>query len=130
MLLPVIGVWLILMVIGILNGAFRILVLQPKLGPYPAHLASSLLLAILILAATFIFVRRSVYSKGELLLIGAIWLGLTILFEFGFGHYVMGHPWEKLLADYNILKGRLWSLALATILLAPRLCGTILRRPG
>ena len=50
---------------------------------------------------------------------GAIWFCLTITFEFAAGHYVFGNPWEKLLADYNILEGRIWSLVLLTILLAP-----------
>jgi hypothetical protein len=35
-------------------------------------------------------------------------------------------PWDVLLADYNILRGRLWVLVLATVLLGPILVGTIL----
>ncbi|MGQ9625254.1 MAG: hypothetical protein ACUVT9_07815 [Candidatus Bathycorpusculaceae bacterium] len=41
------------------------------------------------------------------------------MFEFIAGHYVFGNSWEKLLADYNLLEGRLWSLVLLTILIAP-----------
>ena len=51
--------------------------------------------------------------------IGIIWLGLTILFEFGFGYYVMGNTWEKLLHDYNLAEGRVWSLFLVWITIAP-----------
>jgi hypothetical protein len=29
----------------------------------------------------------------------------TVAFELTFGHYVMGHPWSRLLADYNLLAG-------------------------
>jgi hypothetical protein len=32
-------------------------------------------------------------------------------FEFLVGHYVMGHPWSRLLHDYNILAGRLWGVS-------------------
>lgn len=53
---------------------------------------------------------------------------LTILFEFVFGHYVIKNPWQKLLADYNILKGRLWSLLLLTELISPLLIGLLLKR--
>jgi hypothetical protein len=51
-------------------------------------------------------------SSSQAWTIGVIWLILTIGFEFGFGHYVAGNSWEKLLADYNILNGRVWSLFL------------------
>jgi hypothetical protein len=51
--------------------------------------------------------------------IGLIWLGMTVVFEFGFGHFVMGHPWKKLFNDYNILEGRVWALVLIWITIAP-----------
>jgi hypothetical protein len=60
--------------------------------------------------------------------VGALWVGLTVAFEFGFGHYVMGAPWEVLLADYDILRGRLWPLVLAANLVAPLLAGRLCRR--
>ncbi|MEW6447103.1 MAG: hypothetical protein AB1426_03305, partial [Bacillota bacterium] len=51
--------------------------------------------------------------------IGLIWLVLTVAFEFGFGHFVMGHSWSRLLHDYNLLKGRLWVLVLLWVAIAP-----------
>ncbi len=51
-------------------------------------------------------------SSGQALGVGAMWVVLTILFEFVFGHFVMGHPWSKLFTDYNILEGQLWSIVL------------------
>ncbi|HII01788.1 TPA: hypothetical protein HA351_09125 [Methanosarcinaceae archaeon] len=36
--------------------------------------------------------------------------------------------WDRLLADYNILKGRVWILVLLTTFLAPWLVGTYLRK--
>jgi hypothetical protein len=42
-----------------------------------------------------------------------------VLFEFGFGHYIAGHPWEKLVADYDVLEGRVWSLVLLAESLSP-----------
>ncbi|PTD93872.1 hypothetical protein C9439_05700 [archaeon SCG-AAA382B04] len=68
------------------------------------------------------------YSKLDLVLIGTFWFILTIFFEFIFGHYVMGHLWNKLLADYNILKGRIWILVLLTTLVAPLITGTLLNK--
>lgn len=50
-----------------------------------------------------------------------MWLGMTIIFEFGFGHYIMKNSWPKLLGDYNIFAGRVWSLFLVWITIAPYL---------
>jgi len=63
------------------------------------------------------------YEKKEPVIIGIMWLTLSIVFEFIFGHYVMGNSWELLLADYNILEGRVWSLVLITTFFAPIVWG-------
>lgn len=51
---------------------------------------------------------------------------MTVVFEFGFGHYVMGHSWEMLLHDYNVLEGRLWVVVLAAVWAGP----VLLQRRG
>ena len=38
-------------------------------------------------------------------MVGIAWVALTVAFEFLAGHYVFGNSWEKLLADYNVLRG-------------------------
>jgi hypothetical protein len=35
------------------------------------------------------------------------------------GRFVSGLSWQALLADYDILRGRLWSLILAAVCLGP-----------
>jgi hypothetical protein len=60
-------------------------------------------------------------------LIGALWVVLTVSFEFIFSHYVVGHSWNALLADYNIFKGRVWSLVLLASFFAPLLIGSIIK---
>jgi hypothetical protein len=49
----------------------------------------------------------------------AVWLLLTVAFEFLAGHYLFGHAWDRLLADYNLAGGRIWVLVLATTMFAP-----------
>jgi len=124
------GVWLIFVVAGILNGVFRESFITPKVGEHSGHILSTIILICVILAVTYLFISSLEinYSKTDLLLIGAFWTILTILFEFGFGHYIIGHSWNKLFADYNILKGRVWSLVLLTTFTAPLLIGHILKR--
>jgi hypothetical protein len=63
--------------------------------------------------------RWRIESPKQAIVIGLIWLGLTVVFEFLFGHYVMGNPWERLLHDYNLLAGRVWVFVLIWITIAP-----------
>lgn len=51
--------------------------------------------------------------------IGAYWVVLTIVFEFGFGHYVDGKSWTELLHNYNIADGQAWVLVLVWMAVAP-----------
>jgi len=62
-------------------------------------------------------------SRERILSALGIWLVLTVAFEFLFGHYVAGQPRKKLLADYNLLAGRLGVLILVTLLFTPVLAG-------
>jgi len=87
-------------------------------------------LGFFVAVGTYLLLRFTIIDYGSiaLFLIGGFWVILTILFEFVFGHYVIKNPWQKLLADYNILKGRLWSLLLLTELISPLLIGLLLKR--
>ncbi len=124
------GVWLICVVLAILNGTLRNSFITPKVGEHAGHVISTIILIIIIFIVTYIFIKnlKIDYSTIDLLLIGAFWLILTVTFEFIFGHYVVSHPWSKLLADYNILKGRVWSFVLLTNLFAPLLLGSLLKK--
>ncbi|HEY92240.1 MAG TPA: hypothetical protein G4O17_00645 [Dehalococcoidia bacterium] len=124
------GVWVIFGILATINGVIRNKFYTPKIGEYPAHVISTVIAIFFIIIGTYLFVRfvKIDYSSIDLLLIGGFWVVLTVLFEFVFGHYVVGQPWEKLLADYNIIKGRLWSLFLFTLLISPLLIGLLLRK--
>ena len=124
------GIWFILVVAAILNGAFRESFITSKVGEQVGHVISTVIFICVILVVTYLFLSnlKINYTKTDLLLIGALWLILTILFEFVFSHYVMGHSWKMLFADYNILKGRVWSFVLLTTFIAPLLIGSILQK--
>ncbi len=116
-----IGAWFLFMVLAIINAGIRNGVYKPVVGDLAAHQISSIVFMAVILVVTYVILRFSKLELGdsEALFMGTIWLSLTIVFEFVAGHYVFGNPWEKLLADYNLLEGRIWSLVLLTIFLAP-----------
>jgi len=124
------GIWVIFVILAILNGTLKNTFITPKVGEYAGHVISTIILICVILIVIYLFISnmKISYTNADLLLVGTLWLILTILFEFIFGHYVMGNSWNTLLADYNILKGRVWSLVLLTTLIAPLLFGLILRK--
>lgn len=106
--------------IAIVNAVIRELVYAPHVSELTAHQASSATLVALFAAYTWLIDRRlRLESGGQALTVGAVWLVLTPLFEFTFGHYVMGNPWSVLLGDYNLLEGRVWSLVLISSALLP-----------
>lgn len=130
LLAKALSTWFVLLLAMMGNGIFRVLVLQPRLGEDRARQAACLTGMVIILALCAPFVRRLASpSAGQLLAVGLLWLVLTVLFEFLFGHYVAGLSWRTLLAEYDLLQGRLWSLVLLTTLLAPWLWG-VLRPSG
>ena len=112
--------WLGLVVIMILNGTIRNLVYGPLMSKLTAHQISSVTGILLIGLVTWLLsLKWRIQSERQALAIGSLWLVLTIVFEFIFGHYVMGHPWSRLLYDYNLLEGRVWSLVLIFTMIAP-----------
>jgi len=127
-LLYSVGIWLLLLVLAIVNAGIREAFYKPKLGDNPGHAISSIIAIGYTLIITYFFVNyiKVSVTKIDLLLIGALWLTLTVVFEFGFGHYVIGHSWRYLLADYNIFKGRLWSLVLLATFVSPLFWGYII----
>lgn len=122
-----VGAWMVLAVLAVLNGLLRDATYGRALGEYAGHVLSSFILIVVVFAAAYAFLRlaRVDYGLGDLLIVGATWVVLTVAFEFLFGHYVAGHPWSRLLADYNLFRGRVWALVLFAIFLAPLITGRL-----
>lgn len=114
------GIWFILTISAIIVGTFRVHVLLPLLGEQTAHQLGTILFLIVQFVIIYFFIRKMRINETKTLLgIGIFWVVITIIFEFIFGHYVMGHSWQKLFADYNLLHGRLWVLVLLNNIAAP-----------
>ncbi|MCW4034017.1 MAG: hypothetical protein NWF03_01490 [Candidatus Bathyarchaeota archaeon] len=111
------------MVLAIINGTVRNKVYKPVVGDLTAHRISTVIFVTLIFVVTYLILQVSgvVLTDFSAITMGAIWVTVTILFEFVAGHYVFKNPWEKLLADYNIFKGRVWLAVLVASFLAPYL---------
>ena len=129
LVVPALIWWLVLLAAMMVNGTLRVLVLQPRLGQDLARQVACLSGIGILLALTVPFVGAAGDVGARALFgVGALWLALTVAFEFLFGRYVSAASWESLLADYDLRRGRLWSLVLLTVLFAPWLVSLVRRR--
>ncbi|MEO8029784.1 MAG: hypothetical protein ABJC74_12435 [Gemmatimonadota bacterium] len=113
-------IWFALLLIAVVNGGIREILLVPRIGIEAGHALSSITLSAGIVLVTWLTLSWvGPASARQAWLIGLAWLVMTLVFEFGFGHYLRGQPWRVLLEDYNLLNGRIWLLVLLTTAVAP-----------
>lgn len=106
--------------LAIANAAFREGVFSPRWGEAAGHIASTITLCLVILGVAGLTIRWIGPGTGwAAFLVGLLWLILTTAFEFLAGHYLFGNSWGRLLADYDVTRGRVWILVLLTTLVAP-----------
>lgn len=121
------AVWLLFLLSAMGLGVMRQTVVEPVLGQQAAHVIGTVSLAALMLGIMALFVRHigPGGTQRHLWIIGLSWLVLTVGFELLLFHFVAGVPWKVLLAEYNVLQGRVWLLVPATALLGPPLVGRL-----
>ncbi len=118
------------MVAESLHGAFRNLVLAPRLGDLRARqigVLSGTVLIFLICLITFRWLRAR--SVRALFGVGALWVLLTAWFEIALGRWVFHFDWDRILADYDLARGGLMGFGLVALLLVPTLVAK-LKKPG
>jgi hypothetical protein len=121
-LLKAVAIWLLILILAVLNGGLRETVLVPALGKPAALVLSGVLLgACIVIVALVLVPRFGRLRTAQALQLGLLWLVLTLVFEFGFGHWVQGHRWSELLEAYNFKDGNLWPLVLVVLFFAPLL---------
>ncbi len=131
MITRALAVWFGFMVLAILNGVARNALLTPRVGEHVAHVVSTIVLCAAILVLTWVaypWIEPS--TTAAAVGVGALWLSLTVAFEFLAGHFAFGHSWEKLLADYDLSRGRVWILVLIATAVAPVLAHRLRRTQG
>jgi len=115
-----ITVWLVLIMAEILHGIARGIFLVPHVGEFRSSQIGVFTGSIIILAIAVVFVRWiGATRSAHLLMVGFLWLALTLTFEVLFGRFVVGASWERLAADYNVLKGGLLPFGMLVLLLSP-----------
>ena len=122
LILKAIGIWCVILVCAVLNGAIREVVMIPKLGNPVALVLSGLLLSACILVLSFALVPKlGGLQTRHYLYLGLFWLCLTLVFEFGFGRLIQHRRWSELFEAYTFANGNLWPLVLVVTLIAPLL---------
>lgn len=110
-----------MLLIAIGNGTLRDLGYKKYVGDLAAHQISTVTLILFFaLYIHYIIQRFPPDSATQAIFIGLLWVIMTLAFEFGFGRW-RGNSWEKLLADYNLLQGRVWVLIPIWVAIAPYL---------
>jgi hypothetical protein len=120
MILHAVLIWLAICVLAVANGVFREGVLKPRMGERMAHVVSTLLLSAAVFVVTFLSIGWiGPQSLGQAWGVGVGWVLVTLAFEFLAGHYVFKNPWEKIIGDYRVTRGRVWLLVPICTFFAP-----------
>ena len=120
------AIWLVTIVAEILHGIARGTFLVPHVGQFRSSQIGVFTGSVIILAVALVFVRWiSATRPAQLLMVGLIWLCLTLAFEVLFGRFVIGASWERLAADYNVLEGGLLPFGMLVLLLSPLIAAKV-----
>lgn len=107
--LPWLAGWGGASVLGVVNGMARQFLYGSRMGKQPAHFTSTASLIVILAVYMLLLERRwPLPNRSTALGVGAAWAVLTVLFEFGFGHYVAGDSWSSLLEQYDVSRGHIW----------------------
>ncbi len=121
MIIKILLLWLPMIAIAFANATIRELVLVKHFTELRAHQISTVTLIIFCFGYVwFIFRFLDIHLTKHALLVGGLWVLLTIIFEFSLGRF-NGKSWESLFLDYNLLKGRIWLLFLISLFFLPYL---------
>jgi hypothetical protein len=112
--------WIPMLVLAIANGALRQLTFAKWMPELRAHqLSTAFGAAIIGLFIWFVIRIQPPASSRQAVLIGLVWVSLTVVFEFAMGRFLTHRPWRQLVQDYNLAAGRVWPLFLLWLALAP-----------
>jgi len=124
--------WGLVAILTIMWAIFRegIFIPLTRMNPTLARAVLLPLQMVYIIWLSWLYMRKAKeqFIASQTWLLGALWLVLTILFEFSFGMLVMKHTFAHLLSDYNIFAGRTWALFLVAIFVAPNIGWRIARK--
>ena len=118
-------IWLAILVIAVLNGVLRENVLVPSFGAVTSLILSGILLSCFIFVSAYLLVPwLGTRVPNQLVLIGAGWVVLTLIFEFSFG-LSRGMPLSQILEAYTFNSGNIWPVVLLVTAVSPWLAAKL-----
>ena len=113
------ALWILILVLAVANGAAREAVLLKHLERSTAFTLSGLLLIACILAVALLSIGwLGRLTATSYVLVGGVWLVLTLAFEIGFG-LMRGQSLPALFDAYRFKDGNIWPIVLAVVGAAP-----------
>jgi hypothetical protein len=117
--------WLPMILIAFTNAALREILIVTYFNELRAHQFSTLLLIILCGGYTWLILPQlKINSSTQAMLVGLIWMILTVVFEFTLG-LLTGKTWDFMFRNYDITAGHLWPFFLLSILFLPYLLNSL-----
>jgi hypothetical protein len=103
------------------HGVVRELFIAPVIGGLRARQVGVVVACVIIFVIAWFTARwMGARTLHQQLKVGALWVLLTLVFEFALGR-AMGTSWSHILADYNPARGGLMLLGLAFMFCTPLL---------
>lgn len=119
-ILQSLGIWWVLAIAAVLNGFLRVGFWSPLFGADIALPLSGILMSLFILLISWWLVPLLKQHNGLILLaIGTFWVGLTLLFEYAIGYWLIERHWLEMLPLFDVQSGNLYSLVILVAWLAP-----------
>lgn len=113
--------WLPMIILAFANATIRELVFVKYISEIRAHQLSTVTLIMFCsIYIWFVFPLLDIQKPVQAILIGFVWVLLTMAFEFSLGR-LTNKSLEYLFRDYNLLAGRLWLVFLVWLFLLPYL---------
>jgi hypothetical protein len=114
------AVWIVMVIAAIANGVLREGVLTVYFGESGALPISGMVLSILVLSIIYLTIGIFVSDKSSFyLFLGLFWVGLTLIFEYGFGYFLRGMALGEINQVFNVLSGNLFTLVMLATLFGP-----------
>ena len=121
--------WIAMLVIAVANGVFRQLTFAKIMSEPHAHQLSTLSGSVFIGTFIWYVIRKwPPSSNRHALLIGLVWVLLTVTFETFMGLVLQHRPIQHVIHEYDLSAGRVWPLFLGWLGVAPWLFFRILQR--
>lgn len=119
-LVKAVAIWCLMVLVAIINGLLRDEILTPLLSSNISLPVSGITLSILILLLTYASIAFiGVTRAAACFMVGLLWLVLTLIFEYAFGHYVAGKSWFEINQVFDLTKGDLFIVVLIVFALSP-----------